>query len=158
MQVLETCQSLGFIVFLTTFLTREWKQSISRDVLYLHRVSQYHTGLLLVTIQGGLWDISLNKLQTKIESGREKVHWVLFHTYLQKSRGHEGSFHSGCFGDPCVVQPAFYYPFCNTPLSFKVNNKHLRNIRLQPLKCKCSWTQSNIIIIFLSNNHFLSFE
>lgn len=143
------CQSLGLIVFLTTFLTWERKQSVWRGVLYLHRVSQYHTGLLLVTIQRELWDISLNKLQRKTERGGKKVRWVLFHTYLQKSTGHEGSFHSWCFGDPCVVEPAFYYPFCNTPLGFNVNNKHLRNIRLQPLKCKCSWTEKKDYSFYL---------
>lgn len=141
MQVLETSQSLGFIVFLTTFLTTERKPSVWWGVLYLHRISQSHTGPLFVTIQGGLWDISLNKLQTKMDGGK-KVHWVLFHTYLQKSTGHEGSFHG--WWDPRVVQPAFYYPFCNTPLWFNVNNKHLRNIRLQPLKCKCSWNEKRI--------------
>lgn len=52
------------------------------------------------------------------------------------------------FGRPRVVQPAFYYPFCNTPLGFNVNNKHLRNKRLQPLNCKCSWTGKKRIAAF----------
>lgn len=76
----------------TKCLTRSFVPALRQPVLHWTSLSYRSRRIVRYMLKQ-----TSNKSQ---KGGEKKVRWVLFHTHLQKSTGHEGSFHGWCLGDP----------------------------------------------------------